>query len=238
MRFRVCGAGGELCLAITEEDADLLDLKAAIEAETGIPVEQQRLLCGLVELRQGTSLRQFHRGTDQLVELLLIRRSQQQVDWLRELEDLGPQELRHMPHAARADREVVMQAVAAEWSSLEHASPELRADREIVREALKGSGRALLYASEALHADRELILEAVSRFGSALRYAAPALQADREVVLAAVVSDGFAVQFASPEMRADREIALAAVQRDAFMVIYLSEELQKDPEIVQTVSRS
>ena len=97
---------------------------------------------------------------------------------------------------ARADREVVMEAVRQDSWALQFASPELRADREVVSEAMKQCGQTLEFASEELRADREVVLEAVKTCGCALQYASKELRHDLDVVLAAMRNDNAAVKHA------------------------------------------
>ena len=51
-----------------------------------------------------------------------------------------------------------------------------RADREIVLAAVAQNGCALMFASEALRGDRDVVLVAVAENGKALDYASPELR--------------------------------------------------------------
>ena len=62
---------------------------------------------------------------------------------------------------------------------MKYVSVELRADRELVMAAVAQDGLALEYASEKLRADREVVWAAVMRDGHALEYASEKLRADR-----------------------------------------------------------
>lgn len=110
--------------------------------------------------------------------------------------------------ALRADKAVVLAAVAKYAEEFPHADVSLRVgDRDVVMAAV-ASGASLVHVPEgsALLEDRDLISAAVRIAGSNLRYAAPALRDDRDIVLLAVKSDGLAAAHASERLRADPEI--------------------------------
>jgi len=98
-----------------------------------------------------------------------------------------------------ADRELMLEAIAADWSLLELASPELRADAEVVSSAvlsaLPRSGDILRCADSTLLQDRAFMLRLVSRDGRLLGYASPELCADFEVASAAVTQCHTALEF-------------------------------------------
>jgi hypothetical protein len=134
-----------------------------------------------------------------------------------------------LPVVLRADREVMLTAVARNGGALRYASAELQGDREVVLAALAEDGRALGYASAALRRDTQVVAVArttVLAWLDSDDYAgnqgwrhvlsgAPAeLKADRPVLLAAVVQDGMALQHASAELQGEREEVLAAVAHD------------------------
>ena len=127
----------------------------------------------------------------------------QAVNAIEELQQAEPGKdlLSHFNKARawlRADKEVVLMAVAQQGSALRHAAGWLRADRKVVLAAVAQDGTALKHAADWLRADREVVLAAVTRFGSAFRYAAECLRADWEVAYAAMAQDRFAAQFALP----------------------------------------
>ena len=135
-------------------------------------------------------------------------------------------------HDGRADKDVMLAAVARDGSRLEVASDELRSDRDVVLTAVNNDGFALEYASETLRSDRQIVLSAVNTDGSALQYAAEVFRSDREVVLDAVNANGWALHFASDELRSDREVVLAAVNSYGIALLRASVELRSDPEVV------
>eukprot|EP00971_Amphidinium_carterae_P015170 299903-Amphidinium_carterae.2 len=124
-----------------------------------------------------------------------------------------------------------MAAVSQNGQALAHASAKMKADRRMVLAAVASDGSALPYASEGFREsevtgkrkaapfkmqarqldflinllavccivirDREIVLRAVSRSGSALRYASEELQCDREVALTAISQTRLALPYVS-----------------------------------------
>ena len=66
--------------------------------------------------------------------------------------------------------------MAQDGEALKHASAELKADREVVLAAVAQYGNAVRCASAELKADREVVLAAARQNSDALRYATAALQ--------------------------------------------------------------
>merc|ERR1719336_3501230 len=138
LECRVSGPGGSLCTVSVSSTAPLVELKAAIEASSGIHPDIQRLFLGRYELRRAEErIGTLVPAADQAsgIELLLVRRTPEQRRWIRELQVAGPEGYAWFAgaaEAARADREVALSAVAHDGRSLEFASPELRADAEVV----------------------------------------------------------------------------------------------------------
>lgn len=264
LEIHISSPAGPLCVVEVADKATRADVTAAIAAETGILPACQRLIHGTRELlpTQIGPLFDLNSGSRvKVVQLSLVRRSQQQVEWIQEMNERRTgievaEFLRHAPEGAKADHEVVLMAVAKSAFALQHAAPELRADRRVVLAAmatygtlqhvapeLRGDrevafaavatyGRALEYATPALRADREVVLAAVAKNGYALEFADPVLQADQEVVLAAVATHGCALEFAHADLRADRDVAIAAVTADAFSLQFAAKELKADREVV------
>lgn len=236
LELRVLGPGGFICNVAIGVKAIVEEAQMAIQAETGIEPLSQRLFYGLQELRAGDTLDRLLAPAGP-AEVLLVRRSPQQVAWLRELEALkfGAVVWLSIQQDAASDREVVLAAVSKDGSALEHAAKELQADREVVLRAVTTSflGTALRHADELLRADREIVLAAMgTSSGMALRYAAEELRADREIVLAAMSREGMALRFAAEEFWADREIVLAAVAKTGMALRFAAEALRADREIV------
>jgi len=226
---QVSNAGGPLCVIAADKQMTTEEVKVAIESSTGIPAMAQRLHFGVEELR-GTgnlgsllSAKEKEKEEDeaaeeeQSIELLLVRRSEDQTRWLEQVKQAGPEGvcdwLEEAPPAAQEDPEVVLAAVAQNWAAMKFASAELRADPEFMLAALAQDRQAFVYAAAELKTDREFVLAAVAEDGHALMYASVELRADREIVLAAVRQYGGALAHAAAELKADPELLLAAEQR-------------------------
>lgn len=231
VEFHVVGLCGHVCTLSADQVWSVEEAKAAIEEFTGIPHWEQRLLVGPVEV-EGELLGQVCDGTD----ITMIRRPPGQAAHLRIASRDGWQ-LRNMPSAIRADREVVLAAVRSLGTALQYAAKELRSDREVVVTAVRSQGSALYWAAREFRSDREVVLEAVHSQGEALQYAAAEYKADRDVVLAAVSSRGFALGYAAAELRRDQQVALAAV-RSGLPLERVEETLRGDPEIIRAAQRS
>ena len=149
-----------------------------------------------------------------------------------------PDEIKQLPEvqvryeALRADKAVVLAAVAQFGGALLYASAALQGDHDVVLAAVAQFGGALKYASAALQADHDVVLVAVAQSGEALQCASAALQADHDVVLVAVAQDGRALQFASAALQADRDVVLAAVAQNGNALQYASAALKVDPGVV------
>lgn len=258
---RISGPAGIVCSVNVDASAVLEDLKTAIEAETGIPAPRQRLLHGLREWcpRDNLTVQGLLTcdgcccsdvqidGNDggaedddpwlPDVDLLLIQRSEEQVQQLLELEELDSSSarewLRLAPEPVKENREMVLAAVAKDGLALLYACPQLKGDSEIVLTAVANNGLALQFAEKPLRADRGIVLAAVSDNGSALEHASLELQADHEIVLTAVTDNGAALEHAGPVLQADREVVLAAVQANAVALRFAGAELRRDPILVR-----
>ena len=204
LELQVANAGGRVCTINLEASAMVEDLKAAIEVYAGIPAASQRLFHGLQELRGSRGLgEQLPRSVPTLAyELLLVRRTAEQTEWLLRVAQNG-QALEFASDEIKADREVVATAVAAHGHALRCAAAELRADRDVVGAAVARNGGALQYASAAVRGDHTVVLAAVRQDGEALAYASAALRDDREVVQAAVAQDADASRYASAALQAE-----------------------------------
>merc|ERR1719330_597275 len=83
MDLRINGCSGYICTVRFESTWCAQDLKVAVEGSSGIPAASQRLFQGLRELVGSGSLGELHRVSE---EVLLVRRSQEQVAWLWQIE--------------------------------------------------------------------------------------------------------------------------------------------------------
>ena len=216
-------------------------LKATVQAATGIPPAEQRLIFKLKELLNINELFLEEAGfaPGATVDVSMIRRPLVLARVLQLVLDAPRKHvrrnLREATGEARADRGIVFAAVSRDGYALQEADVKLKADREIVVAAVSKSGCALTCAAEELKADRKIVLIAVSQDGSALKFAAEELRAHRGVVLAAVEQTGCALEYATEELKADRGIVLAAVSQDGFALQFATEELKADQEIFLAV---
>jgi hypothetical protein len=249
LTFCVSGPAGALC-TVCSKVAPVASLKAAIAAKTGIQPIYQRLYHGLHELR---SLKQLGSFTPyEPVDLLLVQRTPEQVEWLRRIQAMSVREaeqwLQVVPEA-QSDYGVVLALLAKSItaSCLQYAAPALKSDREFILRAtaihetalqyaapeLKRTATATLeYAAPELKSDREFALIFVAERGLRLEYMTPELKSDRGVVLAAVAECGKALQYAAPELKADRGVVLAAVAQDGMALQYAAPEFKLDRGVV------
>lgn len=244
LKFDVAGPGGHICTVGLEVAATLQDLKAAVEESVGIPIASQRLFHGTRELLGSAALGKLfpcgaHR--EDLVQLLLVRRSQDQCVWLLELEAAAEERrvaswLRAAPAETKQDREVVLAAVAKEGMALKHAAPALRADPDVVLAAIVGEEwpfeLPFEFASAELKADYNFVLAAVARCGRNLKFLSAEFRADRKVVMAAIGQSGLALEFASAELKAEREVVLAAIAKGGRALVFASAEIKADRNVV------
>ena len=71
---------GKLCEVTVDGSSLVCDVKTRVFEATGVPVSQQRLLCGTTELDDDYALESF---ADPCTELSLVRRPIEHVLWLR-----------------------------------------------------------------------------------------------------------------------------------------------------------
>jgi len=209
----ISGPSGLLCTVHACKSWSLRELKHAIQDDQGISWRQQRLIYGLRELCDVDLLEELcaDEPPDDPLDLTLVRRSLEQVEWLRLAEE-DWSELLNQPGEVWSDREVVLQAVTSSGWALQHASEELRADRAVVEKAVKQNGLALKFAVAELTADVEVALAAVSQCGRAFQYCSDLLQTDRDFVLSAVEANGHSLKYVSEQLQ-DEEIVRTAVDQ-------------------------
>mmetsp|Transcript_32418 Transcript_32418/g.102986 ORF Transcript_32418/g.102986 Transcript_32418/m.102986 type:complete len:347 (-) Transcript_32418:7-1047(-) len=251
-------------------DGTLGDVKELVERCSGIPVVEQRLILGSNCLCMASSDQALYSGDSRrlqealgleavpgaTVDVTLLRVAPAWAQ-LREALREGQLSLEELDEVSRADRELVLVAVAHDGHQLAHASEDLRADRQVVLAAIDHDAFALEFASAELQADRQVALRAIYLAGVALQFASEELRADPEVVfaamrtswralghasdrlksdkvfmLAAVCEHGSALCFAAPELKADREVVLAAVSSSGWALSCASEALRSDRECV------
>lgn len=127
---------------------------------------------------------------------------------------------RSPPPGGRSSAAQWIASVAEDWRTLQHAPAEARADPEVVCEAMRNSdGEALLFASDELRGDREYVLGASQEIGpGVLQHASAELKADRAFMMEVVdyCPPGEVLHFMPDELReellSDRDFVLQAVQ--------------------------
>ena len=251
---------GKLCEVTVDGSSLVCDVKTRVFEATGVPVSQQRLLCGTTELDDDYALESF---ADPCTELSLVVRPIEHVLWLQQAEE-DPHFLRKFPLAwqvrdvvyaafscvrfdhmvweycpaeLKGDRDFFLGAIQRTSLALKPASAELRGDRDFVLAAVRLNGHALQFAPDGLRGDRGVVLAAVRDRGCALEFASTELRGDRDVVLSAVQHRGMALQFASAELRGDCDVVLAAVQQSCFALQFASTELRGDRDVVLAAVR-
>lgn len=232
----VYGLAGQLCRLRAEAPWPIggpVGAKAAIEAATGIPAAEQRLLAGTVELSDDATLGEqlvcrtsVGEGSGALsVDLSLVRRQPTQARWIANVGE-GIRSLVEAPLACRADAEIVLAAVRRNWRELEFASSSLRSDPAVVMAAIVQDWRALRLAHRRLRRDQSIVLAALAQDVSACEFSSRRLWADRRFVLAAVAIDGKLLRHCAVEIIASSDVigtalkqrptALEAVRGDAW----------------------
>ena len=203
---------GKLCEVTVDGSSLVCDVKTRVFEATGVPVSQQRLLCGTTELDDDYALESF---ADPCTELSLVRRPIEHVLWLRQAEE-DPHFLRKFPLAWQV-REVVLAALSCPgfddmvW---EYCPAELKGDRDFFLGAIQRTSQALKHASAELRGDRDFVLAVVQRDAMALQFASTELRDDHDVVLAAVQQNDRALRFASTHLRGNLSwMVLAGVHR-------------------------
>lgn len=234
--LRVTTLSGTSCTLAADPYWRVCELKVKISAAVGIPVHQQRLIAGTVELHDIGQLGSVLSRADQVVELTLLRRSDEQTQWLRAVHEDG-ELLGAAPMCMAESGEVALAAVRQRGLALRHVAPALRGDRDLVMAAVEQDGFALEYATEALRGDRGVVLAALRRAGLALRFAAAELRGDRELVLAAVDQDGGALEHAAGGARGDREVVLRALARTPSALRFAAASLRADRDLVLAAVR-
>merc|ERR1719387_1995618 len=131
-----------------------------IQGVAGIPLCEQRLLLNGLELRDADALGDAcAAGVQEAVDvtMTMIRRSEEEVQWLEEVQSSG-KSLRRAPEHIRENREVVLKAVQQDGRALQSAAPELCADPDIVHAAVSQNGQALQHAALEFRGDPKFVL--------------------------------------------------------------------------------
>ncbi|CAK0877323.1 unnamed protein product [Prorocentrum cordatum] len=139
---RICGLGS-VCTLFAEPTWTVRRLKQAAQEATGVPARELRLLTGSrehgeLERLGGVLSARGDVACGAPLELSCVRRCPEQARWLEAVAaDATGDFLGEAPAHVRADREVVLAAVAQNGRALAHACDELRGDREVVLLALE-----------------------------------------------------------------------------------------------------
>lgn len=218
LEIRVSSPSNLLCTVLVSSRGSLHELQVAIGEQTGVAPHLQRLFFGVRELARSDDLRGLLPAEgEQHVDLLLMKRSEDQLIWIQKIESIPGVLVENWlrdeaPEEALQDSEVILAAVTRYANTFNYASPELRANRLFAIEAVARNKHVMYHVAPEWKQDREFVLAAVARNGFALRDAAPSLRADREVVLTAVAQDGKALTFAARALQADPEIHSVAAR--------------------------
>lgn len=216
VELRITGLTGSLCHIAADQNWTGIEVKSAIEVESGVPWNEQRLFSGTVELENSSSLPNNEGG---ILNLLLVRQSDH-IYWLGKVEeDAG--DLRSAPPSVQADRDTVLRAVQKDGHTLRFASQALKRDRDIAMAAVRQNGLAFLCLPEDLKTDREIAIAAVQNDGLSLDYLPPEFQADHVIVLMAVQQTWRALEFAPSLQRQDVDICWTAVQQSRQALDYV-----------------
>lgn len=235
------------------QDADVLDLKAAIEVATGVPtVEQQLSLQGGRMLLDHEDIIDFDFTSGMEIPpatgaVVLVRLDPLKAGLHSRLVQ-GELRLGEVEEAHRGDRDLVLAALRRasqetgkqkeKEEALKHVAEPLWCDREIVLIAVSFLGQALARASAELRGDREVVLCAVANQGLALAHASEALRHDREIILTAVKRNGFVLELLPDDFKGDKEVVLAALTRSGTAFQFVPESLKKDWDVVATAFSS
>ena len=144
---------------------------------------------------------------------------------------------RCVPSEFKADKEIVMTALANDGTALQLLSDEMKADKEVVLFAFSNGCKNLYHVSDELKADKDVVLAAVSNDGNTLKYASDVLKADKEVVMKAISCEGlyassYCIKYALKEFNPDKEMVLAIVSKLGNALEYAPQEFKADKEVV------
>lgn len=205
-RVRVRSPGGTSSSICAEPSWTMLDVKRAVQAATGIPHSEQRLVLGTAELSDSSTVAlAIPPHAPSGADLTVLRRDPRHAHWLEQVRRDG-MALRFLPKELQDDSAVTFAAVKHSGDALQFASPLFQSDREMVIAAVQRRGTAIRWAVEALRGDKHVALAAVWQSGKALQFCSKALRGDSEVVLAAVGQHGSALRWANPKLRASEEV--------------------------------
>ena len=140
--------------------------------------------------------------------------------------------LRYANEELKSDKETILAAVAQNGDAFQYANKELRSDKSFILAAISLKGEALQHADEVLRADKNFILTTVALNGCCLFYGHEKFTADEETILAAVAQNGEALLAAKPHCRGDKTFILTCVARNGLAYPYAHKDCRADKEIV------
>lgn len=141
-------------------------------------------------------------------------------------------EFRSFSAVARADKEVVQEAVRGYPDCLKYAHEALKNDREFMAQIVKRDPTSFRYISDALKADRQIAAQAIDAIYSNLQWAADTVKDDKDLVQGAIRRSGMMLKFASETLRNDKETVMLAVSKDREALKFASEALKEDDEVL------
>lgn len=143
LQLRCNSLAGELCIISADSSWRTAEAKRAVEEKTGIPAREQRLVVGTSEVCDQAPLGSWPKATGMaaVVEVVVLRRTAQQMQLLEDLDMMRPWEVETwfttLPEDFRGDRDLVLTALQRGGGVLHLASPALCLDREIAFAGLK-----------------------------------------------------------------------------------------------------
>eukprot|EP00435_Cladocopium_sp_Y103_P075117 s168_g54.t1 len=254
LELEINGLAGHLChLKLERFRLQIEDIKNAIQDYTGVPVPEQRLFLGSAEVIRVGQL--ANRGTTP-IEVMLVRRTAEQLSWLEVLSKEG-KKYQNAPPDVQRDKEVIQSVLNQDWRLLKHMpadlkeeidiveialesgapatrvvlSTEMRCSKRLAKLAVKYDGSALKHFDPEVM-DKELVMAAVERYPSAFDFIPEVFHQDRDILFSAVQQEGTCLEYASAKLRGDKELVLAAVRQEGMALEYASEELKADRPVV------
>jgi hypothetical protein len=134
----------------------------------------------------------------------------------------------------RADRDIVMQAVARWGGALESAATKLQADREVVEAAVRWNGNALRWASQSIIGDKSFVRWAINSGFNMFQMLPERLRKDESIGKAAVRRSISYLHSLHPSMKSNREVMSAAINKQRKAINFASPELRGDRDIQAT----
>lgn len=149
-------------------------------------------------------------------------------------------ELRNLSKKLQNNKEIVLEAIKQNPTSIKYASFLLKKDRDVVKTAVQLNGWVLEHADKTLQDDFEIVLLAVTEHGESIEYASDQLKNDPRIVKVAILRTPQALNVAGERIRKsmfDKYEALAQVRDDGMNLRNLDKKFQNDPDIVRAAFR-